>query len=44
LLTALGVYAVIEAGSAGRGYLVLPAVGLALFGICGLVSAERNPA
>lgn len=44
LVIAIGVYVVIEAGAQGNSYLLLPAVGLALFGICGLLSAERNPA
>jgi hypothetical protein len=44
LVIAIGVYVVIEAGAQGNSYLLLPAVGLALFGICGLVSAEQDPA
>jgi hypothetical protein len=44
LVIAIGAYVVIEAGSAGQTYLLLPALGLALFGVCGLVSAEKDPA
>ena len=43
-LTVLGIYAAVEGGEVGQSYLLLVGVALALFGVCGLVSAEKSPA
>lgn len=43
LATALGVYIVMQGQYAGESHFLLIGISFAVFGVCGLVSAERTP-